>query len=75
MEIKELKEEIDELEKGLARQGRGSGPLQRRKDFTGDTAALILDLKTLLSEKIEVLTAMRREIEACFLALPPRNGG
>lgn len=69
MEIKELKEEIDDLERGLARQGEGMRVFTAPKDFTGDTAALILDLKTLLSEKVEALTTMRREIESCFLAL------
>ncbi len=69
MEIKELKEEIDDLEAGLARRGEGIRSFTAPKDFTGDTAALILDLKALLSEKVETLTAMRREIESCFLTL------
>ena len=69
MEIKELKEEIDDLERSLARCEEGMRGFQSLRETTGDAAAMILDLKALLSEKAEVLTAMRREIEVCLLAL------
>lgn len=69
MEIKELEEEIDDLEKGLIRHGEGLRCSTAPKDFTGDAAALILDLKMMLAEKVETLTVMRREIENCFLSL------
>jgi DNA-directed RNA polymerase specialized sigma24 family protein len=69
IEIKELEEEIEDLEKGLSRRGERVRCTSAPKDFTGDTASLILDLKMLLAEKIEILTVMRREIENCFLTL------
>lgn len=69
MEINELKDEIDDLERGLTRRGESVRGTAAPKDLTGDTAALILDLKSLLFEKVETLTVMRKEIEACFLTL------
>lgn len=69
MEINELKDEIDDLERGLTRRGESVRSTVAPKDLTGDTAALILDLKSLLFEKVETLTVMRKEIEACFLTL------
>lgn len=69
MEINELKDEIDDLERGLTRRGESVRSTAAPKDLTGDTAALILDLKSLLFEKVETLTVMRKEIEACFLTL------
>lgn len=69
MEIKELEEEIADLEKGLSRRGETVRMSTLPKDFTGDSAALILDLKAILAQKVVTLTAMRREIENCFLKL------
>ena len=69
MEIKELEEEIADLENGLRRRGESVRGASGPKDFTGDGAALILDLKALLTVKIEILTSLRIDIENSFLGL------